>query len=165
MCFFAFLIPLRRGPAPPPTKIDKPRNLSLTPSFIFFIFPFSHCFLDDAFWAQARFDGLRGLSDGFVQGFVEHCAKDYPLLPSDLGATGLQTFRVDALGSTAAREKSAVHRCVDNNEFLKRFFAAVSPGSRCRCTLFQTCHVRLVRYLVFFFTFCIICVISAFVLQ
>jgi hypothetical protein len=51
----------------------------------------------------------------------------YPLLPKDLGATGLQAFRVAALASTAVREKSAVHRFVDKHEFLQRFFAVVSP--------------------------------------
>lgn len=83
--------------------------------------------LDNAFWAQARFEGLRSPSADFMSRFLKCCAPQYPLLPKDLGATGLRAFRVDALASTAAKEKSAFHRLIDSVEFLQRFFANVSP--------------------------------------
>jgi hypothetical protein len=104
-------------------KKSKRQKINQNPSLT----PKSLSLLDDAFSAQARFDALRGLSPDFAKGFVEHCASDYPLLPGDLGATGLRAFRVDALACTAVREKSAVHRFVDNHAFLRRFFATVSP--------------------------------------
>jgi hypothetical protein len=133
--------------------------MCLTPIFSLYV-------LDDAFWAQARFEGLRGLSDGFVHKFVGHCATYYPLLPRALGATGLQPFRVGALASTVVREKSPVHRFVDKYEFLKRFFAEVSPDSVAGELSFRfTCHVRFIRYLFLFFVFYIQSVVSAFVLQ
>jgi hypothetical protein len=93
----------------------------------YFIFLTLLFYIDDAFWAQARFEGLRSPSADFMSEFLKHCGVRHTLLPKDLGATGLQAFRVDALASTAVRQKSAAHRLVDKHEFLQRFFAVVSP--------------------------------------